>query len=142
MNDVVSNLLSQGTVYLMLICVIVTFFVRKGVEVGWPKLKKQAHANAPEITYASKMAEVWHTLILRAIPLVTGAALGVWYIEVIHGDMKQMGSRVLFGSIAGFFASGGYKAVRMAFFKKTGVKLPGGSVLPLDNISGPPPPAG
>jgi hypothetical protein len=83
------------------------------------------------------MAEYWHTMILRAIPLVTGGVIGIWYIDLLHGDMKQMSSRILFGAIAGFMSAAGYKAVRVIFFKKTGVKLPGG-----DTVPPAPPPAG
>lgn len=133
MDDVVSRLLSYDTIIIMVCAVVFTFFIRRIVELRFPKLKKQVHENAPGLTYLTPMAEWWNTVILYAIPVILGGALSMALKEIesdvaVHWRM-YLGS-ALHGVVVGWASGFGYKVLAKTAKAKTGVELPGVSVYP------------
>jgi len=128
-----SNAALAGTAVLALSIVIVTFFVRRIVETAVPTAKKQNDENHPGITYMTTFARWWNSVILYAIPVVVGGAIGwahVPYLFSVEG-LDTVSSRIFFGGVVGWLSSFFYKVIRMTLKKKTGVDInPTPSVMP------------
>ena len=71
--DILDLLTRPGTYVLGIAVYVLTFFTRKVVELMWPRLKKQADANSPDITYLTTLARWWNEVVLYAIPVAFGA---------------------------------------------------------------------
>lgn len=130
MEEITSQILRPGTFAVAVAVVILTFFIRRVVETVRPDLKKQADANDKEVTYLTKLAMWWNTVILYAIPVLLGAAAGCINSDFLHGDIKDFGGRLLFQAGVGWFASFMYKILRKLILKKTGVDIQPGPVGP------------
>lgn len=130
MEELTSHILRPGVVAVAVAVVVLTFFVRRIVELIWPLLKKAADANDPGLTYLSKMSVWWNSVILYAIPVVLGGCTAFIPSDFIHGDIKDLGGRLLFGAGVGWFASFMYKILRKLILKKTGVDIQPGPVKP------------
>lgn len=130
MEEITSQVLRPGTFAVAVAVVVFTFFIRRVVETVRPELKKQADANAKEITYLTPLARWWNTVILYAIPVVLGAGTALIGSDFIHGDIKDVGGRLLFQGGVGWFASFMYKILRKLILQKTGVDIQPGPVGP------------
>ena len=130
MEEITSQILRPGTFAVAVAVVVLTFFIRRIVETIWPKLKKQADANDKEPTYLTSFSRWWNTVILYAIPVVLGACTAFVSSDFIHGDIKDLGGRLLFQGGVGWFASFMYKVLRKLILKKTGVDIQPGPVGP------------
>lgn len=130
MENITNQVLRPGTFAVAVAVVILTFFIRQIVETVWKDLKKQADENAPEITYKTKMAVWWNTVILYAIPVFLGAATASFNSDFLHGDIKDLGGRLLFQGGVGWFASFMYKILRKVILQKTGVDIQPGPIKP------------
>lgn len=123
MEDIVASFLQAGTAYLALACVIGTQFLRTAVEIQFPGLKQIAHENDSKASYGSKGAEWWNKVALYMIAPAIGALLGMVKIDLIHADLEQMASRMLFGLVVGYFSRDLFKIFKAMMSKKTGVDL-------------------
>lgn len=125
MDNVVSLLLSQGTITLAVAVFVLTFFVRRICEMQWPGLKMAAGENDPAKSYPTKMSEWWNKVILYAIPVVIGALIALFRIPFVFPEdtFETTGGRVVFGVLVGWFSSYLYKIIKAAIGKKAGVTL-------------------
>lgn len=130
MDQITAQILRPGTFAVAVAIVILTFFIRKIVETAWPHLKKKADENAKDMTYATAFAKWWNTVILYAIPVILGSCAAAVPSEWIHGDVKDVGGRILFQAGVGWFSSFMYKILRKLILKKTGVDIQPGPVKP------------
>jgi mannose/fructose/N-acetylgalactosamine-specific phosphotransferase system component IIC len=123
MEEITTQLLRPGTFAVAVAVVVVTFFLRRIVETLWPTLKKQAPETAPEVTYLSNVAMWWNTVVLYAVPVLLGVLIGLINSDFLHGDIKDVGGRILFQAGVGWFAGFLYKILRKIILKKTGVDI-------------------
>ncbi len=123
MEELTSHILRPGVVAVAVAVVVITFFVRTIVQVKWPHLKQ----TDPYVTTFSKW---WNSVILYAIPVLFGAATAFIDSDFIHGDIKDLGGRILFQAGVGWFASFMYKILRKLILKKTGVDIQPGKITP------------
>ncbi len=130
MEEITGQVLRPGTFAVAVAVVVLTFFIRRIVETVRPELKKQADANDKEPTYLTSMARWWNTVILYAIPVTLGACAAFINSDFLHGDIKDLGGRLLFQGGVGWFASFMYKVLRKVILKKTGVDIQPGDVKP------------
>lgn len=130
MDQITSQILRPGTFAVAVAVVVLTFFIRKTVETAVPHLKKKADENEKDVTYATTFARWWNTVILYAIPVTLGACAGFIPSDWIHGDVNDLGGRLLFQGGVGWFSSFMYKVLRKLILKKTGVDIQPGSVKP------------
>jgi hypothetical protein len=130
MEQITSQIFRPGTFSVAVAVVVLTFFVRRIVETIWRDLKKQASANSPNITYKSNMAIWWNTVILYAIPVFLGALASFIPSDFLHGDIKDLGGKILFQGGVGWFASFLYKILRKLILKETGVDIQPESLMP------------
>jgi hypothetical protein len=149
MDGIYAELSRTGTYVLALIIVIITYFVKKIAVLGYPKLKpKKAVAGEGKIitkakTYDNKISMWWNEVGLQALPVVLGALFalsGSEYLfgEALTGEGSDIGDRVVYGAIVGWFSTFLYTVVRKTLLKKTGVDIsPSGSMAP---APAPPPP--
>jgi hypothetical protein len=107
-----------GTYVLAVVIFIVTEFIRRVVFVIKPTWKKQAPPAKP---YATRMAMIWHTLILYAIPVLLGGLSGLIVTsDFVFGEVQADG-RVLLGILIGFLSGYLVKVVKKVIAAKTGV---------------------
>lgn len=132
MEEITTQILRPGTFAVAVAVVILTFFIRRIVETVWPSLKKAADANAPELTYLTKVSMWWNTVILYAIPVTVGASTSFIASDFLHGDITDFGGRLLFQAGVGWFASFMYKILRKVVLQKTGVDIKPGPIGPED----------
>lgn len=130
MEEIASQILRPGTFAVAVAVFIVTWFTRRVVETVWPDLRKNGDENAVSITYVTPFARWWNTVILYAIPVTLGGLIGVIPSDFLHGDIKDVGGRILFQAGVGWFASFLYKVMRKVILKKTGVDIKPGSIRP------------
>jgi len=123
MEEITSQVLRSGTFVVAVAVVVITFFVRRVVETLRPELKKQADENDPKITYKTKLAMWWNTVILYAIPVLLGACTALFNSDFLHGDIKDLGGRLLFQGGVGWFAGFLYKILRKMIVQRTGVDI-------------------
>jgi hypothetical protein len=119
--DILDLLTRSGTYVLAVIVYVATFFVRKGVEMVWPTLKKQADANSPEITYLTKLSRWWNEVILYALPVAFGALSSVSGSEFLFEGIDGSG-KFMYGAGVGWFSSFLYKALKKAISNRVNVK--------------------
>lgn len=130
MEEITNQIFRPGTFAVAVAVVVLTFFIRRIVETVWPELKKAADANAPGLTYLSRLSVWWNTVILYGIPVVLGGFMGLIPSAFLHGDIKDLGGRLLFQGGVGWFASFMYKVLRKLILKKTGVDIQPGPITP------------
>ena len=118
--DIISLLTRSGTYILAVAVFVLTFFVRKIVELMWPKLKKQSDANEAGLSYLTPMARWWNEVILYAVPVVIGGLSSVVGSEQLYGTLKGQAA-TMFGMGVGWFSSFLYKTVKRMIAKKSGV---------------------
>lgn len=138
MEHAADFLLQKGALLLGVLVVIITFFIRRVVETALPNLKKKADENSPQVTYLTEFARWWNSVILYALPVVTGSALAIVKPDWFLPESATKGDAFLYGMIIGWFSSFLYKVVRKTLKARTGIDpVPGvASVFP----SSPPPP--
>ena len=123
MEEITSHILRPGTFAVAVAVVVLTFFVRRIVETIKPDLKN-------EEPYKTALAKWWNSVILYAIPVSLGACSAFINSDFIHGDIKDLGGRLLFQGGVGWFASFMYKVLRKLILKKTGVDIQPGDIKP------------
>jgi hypothetical protein len=129
MDSALDQLLNLGTMIFAVSIVIATFFIRRIVETQWPSLRKKADENAPLITYSTRFARWYQTVILYAIPVVVGGLLGLLKITYFFPESVQTAEgRLFYGGVVGWFSSAIYKVVKKMLASK-GIDLPG-SLMP------------
>ena len=111
--DILDLLTRSGTYVLAVSVFIVTYFVRRSVELAVPAWKKQADANAEGITYLTPMSRWWNEVILYAVPVVLGGLSALSTSEFIFAGIDGQ-AKVLFGSGVGWFSSFLYKTLKKA----------------------------
>jgi fucose permease len=121
----ISEYLTVGTGILAVSIYIITFFIKRVVETAWPALKKQADENSPKVTYPSQIARWWSKVILPAVPVAIGVALGAFHVPYLFDapGLEQGAASMFFGGVIGWFATMLYKGVRLAIKAKTGVDI-------------------
>lgn len=117
--DILELLTRSGTYVLAVSVFVATFFTRRGVEILWPSLKKQADANAPAVTYPTPMSRWWNEVILYAIPVVFGVLASFSNSSFLFENMDGT-ARALFGGGVGWFSSFLYKMVKRGIKQKMG----------------------
>jgi Na+/H+ antiporter NhaD/arsenite permease-like protein len=123
MEEITSHILRPGTFTVAVAVVVLTFFIRRVVETIKPDLKNKE-------PYKTQLAKWWNSVILYAIPVVLGACTAFISSDFIHGDIKDLGGRLLFQGGVGWFASFMYKVLRKIILKKTGVDIRPGDIVP------------
>lgn len=121
-----AHLFSYHTLLLAVVVWIISFFVRRIVELAIPTLKKQADANEPGKTYLTKGAEWWNEVILYAVPVVLGIALAVG-IPWVSPELVTVGMRVMWGFVVGWMSSFIYKVLRKILKERVGVDIGDGT---------------
>lgn len=115
--DILDLLLRPGTYVLGIVIYVVTRLTRKGVELKWPSLKKQADANDPQLSYLTPMSRWWNEVILYAAPVVLGGLASLvpsqFLFEGIDGAAKSM-----YGMGVGWFSGMLYKALKKAVLSR------------------------
>lgn len=126
MDDVISQFLSKGTVIIAIIVVIVGFFVKRVVEMLWPKLRPVAKELDSKPMYTNTAALWWNQIGLYALPVVIGSAIGLLISEpfLFGEEIKTTSGRVFYAAVVGWFADFLYEVAQKALLKSTGVSLP------------------
>lgn len=126
MDEVVTQLLTYQTAIVMIVSVIVTYVIRKSVEILVPGLKKAADEMSPGQTYLSHAAAWWNEVGLHLVPVAIGVGLVFAVSALVPPDIaaKGTGSVAIYGGISGWFSSTGYKILRRIAKTRTGVDLP------------------
>ena len=134
MDDAFMQLIHTGTIVYGVSIIMVTFFIRKLVETGWPSIKKKADENDPAVTYETTFARYWNQVILYALPSAIGALIGILDVPFLYGDngAKTMLGRVFTGVFVGGVSAFVYKSAK----KRWGINLESG----LQGSTRPPPP--
>lgn len=131
MDEVVKQVFSYQTVILMIAVVIGTFFVRRVIETAFPKVKQAAPETAAGVTYTNRAAVWWNQVALYFIPVLMGAAMAFLFKDLVALDtFNSKAGLALYGALAGWFSSTGYKVVRKLVQTKTGVDLPAAPTTP------------
>lgn len=122
--DILDLLLRPGTYVLGIAIYVVTRLTRRGVELKWPSLKKQADANDPALSYLTPMSRWWNEVILYAVPVVLGGLASLvpsqFLFEGFDGAAKSM-----YGAGVGWFSGFLYKALKKAVLSR----LPAGDAV-------------
>ncbi|MFA5202888.1 MAG: hypothetical protein WC708_00530 [Lentisphaeria bacterium] len=121
--DIIGLFTRPGTYILGVGIFIVVFMIRKIVESAWPKLKKQADANDPKLTYLTSMARWWNEVILYLLPVILGSFCGLIKSDFLFAGIGVKGGKIIFGAVVGWFASFLYKLLRRVIKQKTGVDI-------------------
>lgn len=125
MDDVVSQFLSKGTITIAVIVVIGNFFIKRIVEIMWPRLKPVANEMDPEAMYRTKASLIWNQVGLYALPVVIGVFIGAVSKEpFLFGDLTTTEGRIFYAACIGWFADFLYEVFQKALYTKVGVKLP------------------
>jgi len=126
MEDVVAQFLSKGTAVIALTVVMVGFFVKRFVELAWPKLRSVAKEMDPKPMYTNKAALWWNTIGLYVLPVFLGGLFGALTKDsFFYGpDIKTTSARVFYAGVVGWFADVIYEIIQKALQKTTGVSLP------------------
>lgn len=119
--DIVALFTGPGPYVLGIGIFILTFFTRRVVELGYPKLRKQADANLPKITYLTPLSRWWNEFLLYLIPVVYGCLAGLSSSEFLFTGIPDPFAKILFGGGVGWFASTLYKLVRRLMIQKAGL---------------------
>ena len=130
MDDVFFQLLKAETLYLSVLVVIVTFFIRRSVELAYPKAKDPK----------SPFGRWWSGVLLYLLPVIAGggiAALVKAYSSQL-ADIESPGGAAVWGITVGWFASFLYKVLRKTIKKRTGIDLTPDPVDPTKPLSDPP----
>jgi len=130
MEEITSQILRPGTFAVAVAVVILTFFIRRIIEMQWPHLKKNEDKDTGKVSYTTKFAMWWNSVILYAIPVLLGASTAFFSSTFLHGGITDMGGRLLFQGGVGWFASFMYKVLRKVILKKTGVDIQPGPIKP------------
>lgn len=117
MDDALSQIFRAGTIAVAVGVFVATFFIRRITELLIPSLKKS------EDKYKTKLSLWWNTVILYAIPVLLGCSVGFIPSDFLHGDIKDMGGRLMFQAGVGWFSSFIYKVTRKMILQKAGVDL-------------------
>jgi hypothetical protein len=137
MDEAITQLLNIGTAVFAVAIVVVTFFIRRGIETAWPSLRKKADENAPNVSYSTTASRWYQQVLLYAIPVVVGVGLGLLDVPLlVPEDLRTLGGRIFYGMVSGWFSSATYKVIKRLFSQK-GIELPSASISP-SAPSGPP----
>ncbi len=137
MDEAISQLLNIGTAVFAVSIVIVTFFVRRGIETAWPSLRKKADENDPLVSYSTTAARWYQQVVLYAIPVAVGVGLALPDIPfLVPEDLRTLGGRIFYGMVSGWFSSASYKVIKRLLAQR-GIELPSASLSP-GPPSGPP----
>jgi hypothetical protein len=137
MDEAISQLLNVGTAIFAVSIVVVTFFIRRGIETAWPSLRKKADENSPSVTYSTAAARWYQQVFLYAIPVLVGLGLGLLDVPfLVPEDLRTLGGRIFYGMVSGWFSSATYKVIKRLFAQR-GIELPSASINP-SAPSGPP----
>jgi hypothetical protein len=112
-----------GTYVLGIALFAASFLLRKVVETQWPRLKKQADANAKEATYLTTFARWWNEVLLYIIPVALGGCCGFIKSEFFFAGIGDKGGRLLVGAVIGWCSSFLYKCLRKLAKQKMGLDL-------------------
>jgi len=130
MDEVFSQLVKAETIYLSVLVVIVTFFVRRVVELAYPKAKDPENA----------FGRWWTGVLLYLLPVLVGAGIAAGvkhYSSDYLANLKTVGGAAVWGVIVGWFSSFLYKVLRKAVKKKTGIDLTPGPADPTKPLNKP-----
>lgn len=124
MDEFYNTLTRPGVLILALCVFILTFFIRRLVEIMFPRLKKRTEADkAPYVTAAAMW---WNEVILFLIPVVLGAGIAVLCRKISYVmpvEPITVGGSILWGIVIGWFSGFFYKVCRNLLKAKTGVDL-------------------
>jgi hypothetical protein len=125
MDAAVSQFLTKGTAIIAIVVVILNFFVKRIVEMAWPKLRPVGQAMDHKPMYAGKAGMWWNEVGLYALPVFIGCTVGRFVDEpFMFGDITTLKGRVFYAGVVGWFADFLYTVVQKALYKSTGVELP------------------
>jgi hypothetical protein len=103
---------------------ILTFFIRRIVETAIPSAKKMKDENEDGLTYTTKFAVWWNSVILYAIPVVLGSILGWMAVQYDWAEFALATTHVgglAYGAGVGWFSSFFYKVIHKTLKAKTGI---------------------
>lgn len=123
--DIITLLTRSGTYVLAVAVFVLTYFIRKSVEIAIPAWKKQSDANEPGLTYITPMARWWNEVLLYAIPVLLGAAMALFDSAFLFDGIDGQ-ARFMFGAGVGWFSSFLYKALKKAISGRLGTPMPSG----------------
>lgn len=121
--DIIALLTRPGTYVLAVIVFIIVLFIRRIVENIWPNLKKQHDENSPKVTYLTKPARWWNTVILAALPVAVGALSSLMKSDFFFDGIGDKGGRIAFGGCVGWFAGFLYQTLKGVIKQKFGLTL-------------------
>lgn len=125
MDQLTGQLLTFGTLLLAVSTFVVTFFIRRGVELARPTWKKQAHELSAKPTYLGPAGLWWNDFVLPLIPVVLGLLSAFTDAEVLYGALakEKLFIRFMWGGGVGWFSSVLYKGVSKVVKAKTGIDI-------------------
>jgi len=125
MDDAVSQFLTKGTAIIAIVVVILNFFIKRIVEITWPKLIPIGGAMDSKPMYSGKPAMWWNEIGLYALPVFIGCMIGRFVKEpFLFGAIGTVVGRVFYAGVVGWFADFLYTVIQKALYRSTGVKLP------------------
>lgn len=136
MDQLISQLLTFGTLLLATSVFIATFFVRRFVELLKPTWKKQAHELSAKPTYLGQAGLWWNDFVLPLLPVIFGCGTAFVNAEFLYGPLtnEKLFIRFMWGGGIGWFSGVLYKGVSKVVKAKTGIDIDPSST------STPPPP--
>lgn len=125
MDAAVEQFLTKGTALIAIMVVILNFFIKRTMEMIWPKLKPTGEAMDHKPMYASKGAMWWNEVGLYALPMFIGCTIGRFVNEsFLFGEIATHTGRVFYAGVVGWFSDFLYTVVQKFLYKSTGVALP------------------
>lgn len=125
MDAAVSQFLTKGTALIAIMVVILNFFIKRTVEMVWPKLKPVGEAMDHKPMYSGKGAMWWNEVGLYALPMFIGCTIGRFVNEsFLFGEIATVTGRVFYAGVVGWFSDFLYTVVQKFLYKSTGVQLP------------------
>jgi hypothetical protein len=125
MDAAVSQFLTKGTALIAIMVVILNFFIKRTVEMIWPKLKPTGEAMDHKPMYSGKGAMWWNEVGLYALPMFIGCTIGRFVNEAfLFGEIATVTGRVFYAGVVGWFSDFLYTVVQKFLYKSTGVQLP------------------
>ncbi len=125
MDAAVAQFLTTGTVLIAIMVVILNFFVKRSVEMIWPKLKPTGKELDHKPMYQGKAGMWWNEIGLYALPMFIGCTIGALVNEAfLFGEITTHTGRVFYAGVVGWFADFLYTVVQKFLYKSTGVQLP------------------
>lgn len=130
MESYLTQFLRPGTFVVIIAVYVLAFFTARIVHtaIPWWRAKKETTGDGKEVVrtkrYPTSLAMWWNEVVLPAVPVLYGAALGFVKSDFLWGPaLDNTGVCVMIGVGLGWFTERLYKVFCKLLLKKAGVNI-------------------